>query len=156
MSEKHNEIMHGKSPITLVMIEDDPGHATLIEKNLRRGGISNDLIMIENGRRAIEFFTCSGEFDGHKLPDAMLILLDLNLPEVDGFEILKQLKSSPETRLIPIIILTTTDNPREVERAYELGCNIYITKPVVYDNFADSIQKLGLMLEVVKVPPIDN
>lgn len=138
--------------VTIVMVEDDPGHATLIEKNLRRAGIANHIVSIDNGRKAIEYFTCSGEYADTKLPESMLILLDLNLPEVDGFEILKQLKSSPATNLIPIIILTTTDNPREIERAYELGCNIYVTKPIIYDNFADSIRKLGLMLAVVQVP----
>lgn len=148
--------MSNSQQVTIIMIEDDPGHATLIEKNLRRAGIANNIIGLDNGRKAIEFFTSSGEFADQKLPDSMLILLDLNLPEVDGFEILKQLKSSPTTHLIPIIILTTTDNPREVERAYELGCNIYVTKPIVYDNFAESIRKLGLMLAVVQVPNLEN
>lgn len=142
--------------VTIIMIEDDPGHATLIEKNLRRAGISNRIIPIDNGRKAIEFFTSSGAYANQKLPESMLILLDLNLPEVDGFEILKRLKSSPATNLIPIIILTTTDNPREIERAYELGCNIYVAKPIVYDNFAESIRKLGLMLSVVEVPTLEN
>lgn len=148
--------MSNAQQVTIVMVEDDTGHATLIEKNLRRAGIANNIVAIDNGRKAIEYFTCSGEYAGQKLPESMLILLDLNLPEVDGFEILKQLKSSPATHLIPIIILTTTDNPREIERAYELGCNIYITKPIVYDSFAESIRKLGLMLAVVEVPTIEN
>lgn len=138
--------------VTIIMIEDDLGHATLIEKNLRRAGIMNNVIHIDNGRKAMDFFTNKGEYEGKALPACLLILLDLNLPEVDGFEILKQLKSDQNTKQIPIIILTTTDNPREVERAYELGCNIYVTKPVVYENFADSIRRLGLMLAVVKVP----
>ena len=138
--------------VTIVMIEDDLGHATLIEKNLRRAGIVNEITHIDNGRKALEYFQRTGEFQDMPRPDCMLVLLDLNLPEVDGFEILEQLKSNDETRMIPVIILTTTDNPREVGRAYELGCNIYVTKPVVYENFAESIRKLGLMLAVVKLP----
>lgn len=148
--------MSSLQQVTIIMIEDDPGHAMLIEKNLRRAGIANHIVALDNGRKAIEYFTGSGEYADHKLPESMLILLDLNLPEIDGFEILKQLKSSPATHLIPIIILTTTDNPREVERAYELGCNIYVTKPIVYDNFAESIRKLGLMLTVVQVPTLEH
>jgi len=148
--------MSNPEQVTIVMVEDDEGHATLIEKNLRRAGISNQLVHIDNGRKALEYFTRTGEYEGQKLPESLLILLDLNLPEVDGFEILKQLKSNQDTHLIPIIILTTTDNPREIERAYDLGCNIYVTKPVVYDNFAESIRKLGLMLAVVKVPGVDQ
>jgi CheY-like chemotaxis protein len=138
--------------VTIIMIEDDLGHATLIEKNLRRAGIMNELVHIDNGRKALDYFQSQGEFEGQEPAPCLLVLLDLNLPEVDGFEILKELKSKEATRTIPIIILTTTDNPREVERAYELGCNIYVTKPVVYENFAESIRKLGLMLAVVKLP----
>lgn len=138
--------------VTIVMIEDDPGHALLIEKNLRRAGIVNPIISIDNGRKAVEYFSATGEYEGKEAPPAMLILLDLNLPEVDGFTVLEKLKSNPKTKLIPVIILTTTDNPREVERGYELGCNVYVTKPVEYESFADSIRKLGLMLAIVKVP----
>lgn len=148
--------MSDSQQVSIIMVEDDEGHATLIEKNLRRAGISNQVTHFDNGRKALDYFTGAGEFEGQKLPDSLLVLLDLNLPEVDGFEILKTLKSNPATHQIPIIILTTTDNPREIERAYELGCNIYVTKPVVYDNFAESIRKLGLMLAVVKVPGIDK
>lgn len=138
--------------VTIVMVEDDVGHATLIEKNLRRAGIMNKIIHIENGREALEFFKDKKEHRGHVYPEGILILLDLNLPEVDGFEILKYLKAHEDTKTIPIIVLTTTDTPREIERAYELGANIYVTKPVVYDSFSDSIRRLGLMLAIVKVP----
>ena len=86
----------------------------------------------------------------------MLILLDLNLPSVDGYELLQRFKKEESTRAIPIIVLTTTDNPREIDRCYELGCNVYITKPVEYENFAESIRKLGLLLAVVRVPGVTN
>lgn len=140
--------------LEIFMVEDDTGHAHLIEKNLRRAGISNSITHFENGRAVLDHFIGT---DGliHQ-PDyaerQMLMLLDLNLPEVDGYEVLRQLKANTATQAIPVIILTTTDNPREIERCYELGCNVYITKPVGYENFADAIQKLGLMLSVVKVP----
>lgn len=135
---------------TLVMIEDDEGHAHLIKKNLERAGIGNELIHLANGAKAIEFFFGKDtENDKH---DKTLVLLDLNLPEIDGYEILRRLKKEERTKAIPIIVLTTTDNPKEVDRCYELGCNVYITKPVEYDNFSDAIRKLGLMLAVVKVP----
>lgn len=144
--------MANSQEVTIVMVEDDPGHAALIEKNLRRAGIMNKLVHIDNGRKAVEYFMRTGEHAGTEMPQAMLVLLDLNLPEVEGFEILKKLKENPATKLIPVIILTTTDNPREVERGYELGCNVYVTKPVEYESFAESIRKLGLMLAVVKIP----
>lgn len=135
---------------TIVMIEDDDGHAHLIKKNLERAGIGNKLIHLTDGAKAIDYFFAA-ENQGLK-HDKTLVLLDLNLPEIDGYEILRRIKGEERTRSIPIIVLTTTDNPREVDRCYELGCNVYITKPVEYDNFSDAIRKLGLMLAVVKVP----
>lgn len=138
--------------VTIVMVEDDEGHATLIEKNLRRAGIMNDIIHMDNGRKAADYLLGKGEYAANRPSTPMLILLDLNLPELDGFQILEMIKKDDTTKLIPVIILTTTDNPREVERGYALGCNVYVTKPVEYEAFADSIRKLGLLLAVVKVP----
>ncbi len=138
--------------VTIVMIEDDEGHAKLIEKNLRRAGIMNEIVHIDNGRKAADYLLGRGQYTNNKPSTPMLILLDLNLPELDGFQILEMIKSDPDTKLVPVIILTTTDNPREVERGYALGCNVYVTKPVEYEAFADSIRKLGLLLAVVKVP----
>ena len=85
----------------------------------------------------------------------MLILLDLNLPGIDGYELLERLKNSPETRAIPVIVLTTDDNPCDIDRCYALGCNVYVSKPVDYVGFADSIRKLGLLFAVVQVPTIE-
>lgn len=136
-------------PFTLVMIEDDEGHATLITRNLKRSGIGNTIIHLKDGEQALEYFFGPNASKSH---DKTLILLDLNLPMVDGYEILKRLKSEAHTRTIPVIVLTTTDNPKEVDRCYAMGCNVYVTKPVEYENFTNAIQKLGLMLAVVKVP----
>ena len=82
----------------------------------------------------------------------MLLLLDIKMPRVDGVEVLRQLKSDPQTALVPIIILTTTDDPREIQRCYELGCSVYITKPVDYQAFVEAINRLGLFLQVVRIP----
>ncbi len=80
-------------------------------------------------------------------------LLDINMPRVDGVEVLRQLKSQERTARIPVIMLTTTDNPHEVARCYQLGCGVYITKPVVYEDFVEAIKRLGMFLSVVNVPP---
>jgi CheY-like chemotaxis protein len=81
-----------------------------------------------------------------------VVLLDLKMPRVDGFEVLRRLKESPSTAALPVIVLTTTDDPREIERCYELGCNVYITKPVEYDAFIEAVRRLGFFLQVVKLP----
>jgi CheY-like chemotaxis protein len=138
--------------VTIVLVEDDPGHARLIERNLRRAHITNDLVVLCDGQEAVEYFFPEGEdvVAGRDMP--LLVLLDLNLPGVDGYQVLARLKADARTRRIPVIILTTTDDPRDVERCYDLGCNVYITKPVEYEQFAEAIRKLGLFVSVVKVP----
>lgn len=136
--------------ISIIMVEDDGGHARLIEKNLRRAGISNPITHLVTGAQAVDYFF--GENGVAKRIEPMLVLLDLNLPELDGYEVLHRLKDDPRTHSIPVIVLTTTDNPREIDRCYELGCNVYVTKPVDYEAFAEAIRKLGLMLAVVKIP----
>jgi CheY-like chemotaxis protein len=139
-------------PVTILLVEDDPGHARLIELNLRRAHITNDIVVLGDGQAAVDYLFKEAGYVGarHTLP--LLVLLDLNLPGLDGYQVLGRLKSDERTQLIPVIILTTTDDPREVERCYALGCNVYITKPVEYEQFAEAIRKLGLFLSVVKVP----
>jgi CheY-like chemotaxis protein len=86
------------------------------------------------------------------LGEALVVLLDINMPRIDGIEALLQIKANSETHRIPVIMLTTTDDPREIDRCYELGCNVYITKPVDYDGFIDAIRRLGLFLQIVQRP----
>jgi CheY-like chemotaxis protein len=138
--------------VTIVLVEDDSGHARLIEKNLRRAHITNDIVTLRDGQEAVEYFF-PADHDaaaGRTLP--LLVLLDLNLPGLDGYQVLARLKADVRTKRIPVIILTTTDDPRDIERCYELGCNVYITKPVEYEQFTEAIRKLGLFLSVVKMP----
>ena len=86
-------------------------------------------------------------------PDIELVLLDINMPRVDGIEVLRQIKQDEKHNRIPVIMLTTTDDPREINRAYELGCSVYVTKPVAYEAFVEAVSRLGLFLQVVRVPP---
>jgi CheY-like chemotaxis protein len=136
--------------VTIVLVEDDPGHARLIHKNLIRSGISNSIVTLSDGQQVVDYFL--SEEAPHHAPASILILLDLNLPVLDGYQVLLRLKQDERTRRIPVIILTTTDDPREVQRCYDLGCNVYITKPVDYESFCEAIRKLGLFLSVVTVP----
>lgn len=135
--------------VKIVIVEDDEGHSILIERNLRRAGVNNPIRLIGNGREAIDYL--QKEASDIDLAST-LVLLDLNLPELDGMQILERMKSDARTKMVPIIVLTTTDNPKEVRRCYELGCNVYVTKPVEYDMFCESIKKLGFLVSIVKVP----
>ena len=144
--------MSSPDSVTILLVEDDPGHARLIEKNLRRGRITNELIIIRDGKEAEDYLFGEGKYVGFQRPSQLLVLLDLNLPVKDGFQILQRLKSDERKKLIPVIVVTSTDDNREVLRCYELGCNVFITKPVDYQKFCDAIKNLGLFLSVVSWP----
>jgi|SRR5271157_4029643 len=144
--------MSSPDSVTILLVEDDPGHARLIEKNLRRGRITNELIIIRDGKEADDYLFGEGWYAGCQRPSPLLVLLDLNLPVKDGFQILQRLKSDDRTKLIPVIVVTSTDDNREVLRCYELGCNVFITKPVDYQKFCEAIKNLGLFLSVVSWP----
>ncbi len=138
--------------VAILLVEDDPGHARLIEKNLRRSNIKNDIIAVGDGQQALDYLFGEGEYVGIEHASPLLVLLDLNLPVLDGYQVLKRMKADERTRRIPVIILTTTDDAREVSLCYDLGCNVYITKPVDYEQFSDAIRKIGLFLSVVTIP----
>jgi CheY-like chemotaxis protein len=140
------------SHVTIVMIEDDEGHARLIEKNIRRAGVHNEIVSLADGASACRYlFGAEGSGAGHA-GEALLILLDLNLPDMSGVELLRRLKAHQHLKRAPVVVLTTTDDQREIERCYDLGCNVYMTKPVDYDKFAHSIRQLGLFFSVIQVP----
>ncbi len=134
------------------MIEDDDGHARLIERNIRRAGISNTIHHFTNGTSALEFIF-NGE-DGPVRNGPAMVLLDLNLPDMSGTDILTRIKSVDKLKRTPVVVLTTTDDKVEIQRCYDLGCNVYITKPVNYEAFADAIRQLGLFLAVIQVPEV--
>ncbi|RZA13980.1 MAG: response regulator, partial [Proteobacteria bacterium] len=127
------------------------GHARLIEKNIRRAGISNTIHHFLDGNSALSFLYDSEHGPAHNGP--ALILLDLNLPDMSGTDILAKIKADDSPlRRTPVVVLTTTDDKVEIQRCYDLGCNVYITKPVNYESFADAIRQLGLFLTVIQVP----
>lgn len=144
--------MSNMQAVTILLVEDDPGHARLIEKNLRRSNITNDILAIHNGQQAIDYLFKQGDYVDSPHATPLLVLLDLNLPGLDGYQVLQQMKVDERTKRIPVVILTTTDDKREVTKCYELGCNVYITKPVDYERFSEAIRKIGLFLSVVTIP----
>jgi CheY-like chemotaxis protein len=139
-------------PVNIIMIEDDEGHARLIERNIRRAGISNTIHHFTDGTSALEFIFNGS--DGPILNGPAMVLLDLNLPDMSGTDILTRIKSVDKLKRTPVVVLTTTDDKVEIQRCYDLGCNVYITKPVNYEAFADAIRQLGLFLAVIQVPEV--
>ncbi|MDX2201829.1 MAG: response regulator [Hyphomicrobiaceae bacterium] len=142
---------HGK-PVRIVMVEDDDGHARLIERNVRRAGVNNEIIHVANGTDALAVLFGPDGSGTASVGKHLLVLLDLNLPDMSGIGILEKLKANAHTKRIPVVVLTTTDDAREIQRCYDLGANVYVTKPVDYENFANAIRQLGLFFSVMQVP----
>jgi CheY-like chemotaxis protein len=144
--------MPGTEQLVILLAEDDMGHATLVRRNLQRAGVSNQIVHVTDGQAALDFVRCQGDYNGRVKNGPLLVLLDINMPRLDGVEALRQLKADPTTQRVPVVMLTTTDDPREIARCYGLGCSVYVTKPVPYDQFVTAIQQLGLFLQIVQVP----
>lgn len=137
--------------LIILIAEDDDGHADLIMTGLKESGICNHIIRFVDGKETWDFISGKGKdmvLDKNK---SYLLLLDINMPKMDGIEVLERVKSNDDFKNLPVMMLTTTDEPREVERCYALGCNIYITKPVDFLKFAETLKRLGLFIQVVKV-----
>ncbi len=135
---------------TILIVDDDEGHAILIRENLAAAGLPNRIEHFRDGQAILDFF-----FNTTRPPrDTFLVLLDIRMPKVDGIEVLRRLKADPELRKLPVIMLTTTDDTREVERCHQLGCSGYIQKPVDYDKFAEAIRRIGLFVPLLLVPQL--
>jgi CheY-like chemotaxis protein len=137
---------------TILITDDDDGHAFLIEDNLRRAGVAAPFLRFCDGQEVLDFLfrrTTEPAFE-HDRP--YLLLLDIRMPKVDGVAVLRQIKADPQLRKLPVIILTTTEDPREVERCHDLGCNVYMQKPVSYESFAGALTKLGKFVALLQLP----
>jgi CheY-like chemotaxis protein len=139
-----------KSP-TILIVDDDEGHAILIRENLEAAGLRNRIEHFRDGQAILDFFA-----QRPHLSETFLVLLDIRMPKVDGIEVLRRLKADESLGKLPVIMLTTTDDTREVERCYELGCNVYIQKPVDYEKFAEAIRRLGLFVPLLLVPAVNG
>lgn len=140
-----------KAPHILI-VDDDEGHAILIRQNLESAGLENSIEHFRDGQAVLDFFFGRR----HRSHETYLVLLDIRMPKVDGIEVLRRLKADPEFRKLPVIMLTTTDDSREVERCHQLGCSVYMQKPVDYDKFAEAIQRLGLFVPLLLVPEVNG
>ena len=145
-----------KEEVVVLIVEDDDGHARLIEKNLRRASIKNEMLRFADGQQILDFLFRRGEGRQREDFTPYLLLLDIRIPKIDGVEVLRQIKQDEELRKIPVIMLTTTDDPREVDACHRLGCSHYIVKPVEYDKFSAALGQLGLFLKIVQVPQING
>ncbi len=142
--------------VIILVAEDDEGHANLIKKNLKRAGIVNEVLLFIDGQEIIDFLFRKGDGPHRKSGEAYVLLLDIRMPKIDGVQVLEQIKTDPSLKKLPVIMITTTDDPREIENCHEMGCSSYITKPIDYENFVNAIRQLGLFLSVVQVPILNG
>jgi CheY-like chemotaxis protein len=137
---------------TILITDDDDGHAFLIEDSLRQAGVRTPFLRFCDGQEILDFLngvTTEPCFERNR---PYLLLLDIRMPKVDGVTVLQRIKADPELRKLPVIILTTTDDPREVDRCHDLGCNVYMHKPISYENFAEAVTKLGKFVSLLQLP----
>lgn len=143
---------------TVILIaEDDAGHFDLVKRNLRRSCQVKDILRFRDGQEILDFLFEPGE-KGLLENTCYVLLLDIRMPKIDGKEVLKRIKSDNKLKVLPVIMLTTTDERAEIDHCYQLGCNVYITKPADYDKFMNTVQGLGKFLSMVgfKVPLIQE
>lgn len=137
---------------TILITDDDDGHAFLIEDNLRRAGVNAPFLRFCDGQEILDFLFGKTQEPRFERDKPYLLLLDIRMPKVDGVTVLKQIKADPELHKLPVIILTTTEDPREVDRCHDLGCNVYMHKPVSYESFAAAISKFGTFVSLLQLP----
>lgn len=139
-------------PFSVVLAEDDEGHATLVRRNLRRAGLPSEPVHVRDGQEVLDYIYRRAPWTGRSKHDALVLLLDLNMPRLGGLEVLRRLKSDKQLSRIPVFVLTTTDDPVELDRCYALGASACIVKPVDYTAFSDTVQRLGQFLLTASIP----
>jgi CheY-like chemotaxis protein len=138
-----------RETVTILIAEDDDGHAELVRAQLLDAGIRNPYRRFRDGLELWSFLDTEGRKGG-----AFLVLLDIRMPRMDGVEALRRIKDDPTLSMIPIIMLTTTDDPREIDECYNLGCNCYVTKPVEFKAFTETLMRLGLFIVIMRVSEV--
>ena len=142
--------------VHILIADDDMGHATLIRRNLKRLGLVNPVIHFKDGQEVLDFLFRKADGPHCQEGRSYLLLLDIRMPKVDGVEVLRSIKADPELGNIPVIMITTTDDPRDIEQCRIFGCSSYIVKPVRYEKFVEAIRELGLFFKVIEVPRLSE
>lgn len=141
------------NPITILMADDDSDDRSLTREALLEGHLANDLRFVNDGEELLDYLRGQGKYAGVEVPRPGLILLDLNMPKKDGRIVLQEIKSDPELRQIPVVVLTTSKADEDIYKSYDLGVNSYIVKPVTFDALVDIMQTLGkYWFEIVELP----
>lgn len=143
-----------KNHVEILLVEDNEDDAALIIRSLKKHNLTNQLVHVNDGAKALDFIFARGSYAGREINDVpKVVLLDLKMPKVDGLEVLKAIRSDERTRLIPIIIMTSSKEEKDIIASYKLGVNSYIVKPVEFENFAKAVAEVGLYWLMLNQPP---
>ncbi|QFY42252.1 response regulator [Candidatus Methylospira mobilis] len=141
--------------VEILLVEDNPTDAELAIRALKKNNFANKLVWVKDGAEALDFLFATGAYSGRQVTNGpKVILLDLRLPKVDGMEVLRRIKDDERTRIIPVVVLTSSTEDRDVAESYQLGVNSYISKPLEFDQFAKTVSELGLYWLLVNRPPL--
>jgi two-component system, response regulator len=144
----------GMSDVEILLIEDNPEDAELTMRSLRKQNLANRLVWVKNGALGLDFLFARGVYAERNIVDTpRLVLLDLNLPKVGGLEVLQQLKADPRTKKIPVVVLSSSTQDKDILSTYDLGVNSYVSKPVQFEEFAAVVTQLGLYWLLINKPP---
>jgi len=146
--------MQQNSPVEILLVEDNPNDLELALHALKRNHLANHIEVVRDGADALDFIFCAGVYAHRRVEDQpKVILLDLKLPKVDGMEVLQRIKGDPRTRSIPVVMLTSSREERDVVESYQLGVNSYIVKPVDFEQFTEAVRGLGMYWLLLNQPP---
>lgn len=139
----------------ILLVEDNVNDAELTIRNLKKNNLANELVHLSDGEEALEFIFCTGQYEQRKIQQqAKIILLDINMPKINGLQVLARVKSDLRTKTIPVVMLTSSKEDPDIKTAYELGANSYIVKPVNFERFAEAIRHLGYYWLLFNQPPV--
>ena len=144
------------NPGKILLVEDDPNDVELTVMALTENHLANEIVVARDGEEALDFLYRRGAHESREAANPIVVLLDLKLPKVDGLEVLKQVKSDPDLRAIPVVMLTSSREERDLIRSYDLGTNAYVAKPVGFEELVESVKKAGLFWTVVNHPPLGS
>ncbi|MGE0130839.1 MAG: response regulator [Blastocatellales bacterium] len=140
--------------VEILLVEDNPQHVELTLRALRKYNLANNVLVVKDGAEALEFIFATGAFEQRRIESGpKVILLDLKLPRVDGLEVLRRVKSDERTKAIPVVVVTTSEQERDIVESYKLGANSYIVKPVSFEKFVEAVSELGFYWMLLNKPP---
>jgi CheY-like chemotaxis protein len=142
-----------ETPGRLLMVEDDPKDVELTLTALEEYNLMNEVVVVRDGQEALDYLYCQGQFRARPREHPAVVLLDLKLPKVDGLEVLTRIKSDDRLKMIPVVVLTSSREERDMIRSYQLGVNAYVVKPVDFHEFVNAVRELGIFWAVINQPP---